>query len=281
MKLSVIIPAAVGREDNLGLVLTSLTLQTHPKRFWEVIVASDGDLKAAAAARSVLRGFANKLNGKVVHSPRKGEPDGGGHARNAGVKAAKHDFFVFLDSDVVLCPGALAYYVEDWTNMANRVVAGLYHWLPPMEVTPEDLALRFEELLAGELPQREVDEVSHNVGLDGRRHFFRKCGPNKRFTAYARFLGCLTGNLGVPRKIYEDVGGFREDLPGGVDGAFGMEVYRAGYTCSYDFRIEGGHLYHPRDTEYMEERHEEMRQKLDESYHSDLSWMGRSMSIGD
>jgi len=281
MKLSVIIPAAAGREDNLRLVLASLALQTFPKRFWEVIVASDGDKAAAASVQEVLGEFKGKLSGQAIHSPRKGLPDGGGHARNAGVKAAKHDFFVFLDSDVVLQNDALAYYAEDWTNMANRVVAGLYHWLPPMEVTQEDLAMRFEELLAGNLPRREVDKVSHNVGHDGRQPFFERGGPDKRFTAYQRFLGCLTGNLGVPRKIYEAVGGFREDLPGGVDGAFGMEVYRAGYTCSYDYRIVGGHLYHPRDTKYMEERHDEMRKKLNESYHADSSWMGRGMSIGD
>jgi len=281
MKLSVIIPAAAGREKNLQLVLTALRQQTYPARFFEVVVASDSPVREALPLKQVAENFLAKHQGSFVRDERKGRPDGGGHARNAGAKAAKHDFFVFIDSDVVLQPNALSYYVEDWTNMANRIVAGLYHWLPPMEVTQEDVETRIEELLAGELEPRAVDAVSHNVGLDGRRGFFKKCGPDKRFAAYQRFLGCLTGNLGVPRKIFEDVGGFREDLPGGVDGAFGMEVYRAGYTCSYDYRIIGGHLYHPRDVEHIVEHSEDMRQKLNESYHSDQSWMGRNISVGD
>lgn len=285
-KLSVIIPAARDREKQLKLVLVALDMQTLPEDQWEVIVASDAVLpERVEAIKAVVD--AAPLPVQWVHAPKPEEQwearlDLSGRTRNAGVEAAMYDHLVFLDSEVLLCPEGLALYAEDFTNMSNRLVAGLYHWLPPMEVTEDDVRYHFEDVMEARFPAIPLaGPPEHNIGRDGREPFFQKCGPDKRWCAYNRFLACLTGNLGVPRRIYEDVGGFREDLPDGIDGAFGLEAYRAGYTCSYDYRIVGGHLYHPRNLVDPEARRDQMIAALIRDYHSDGSWMGRQMPVGD
>jgi hypothetical protein len=286
VKFSVIIPTTGGREELLRLALVALDMQTFPKEHFEVIVPCDAFLpEKAAAAEEVCEAAPFPVQFLGCPKPRElweAKTDLSGRTRNVGARVAQYGHFVFLDSEVLLCPQGLALYAEDFTDMSNRLVAGLYHWLPPMVVTEGDVRYRFDDVLEVKLPAIPLaGPPQHNIGRDGREPYFQKCGYARRWTAYNRFLACLTGNLGVPRKIYEDVGGFREDLPDGIDGAFGLEAYRAGYTCSYDYRIVGGHLYHPRNLVDPEMRRDEMIAALVRDYHSDDSWMGRQLTLGD
>lgn len=277
MKISVIIPATSDREEYLELVLASLGEQTYPKRFWECIVVSDAASKGACRAVCKACGF------QVAFVPvPKGNYDAGGRSRNAGARRAKHPHLVFLDSDVVLCPSGLTHYAEGFQNMPNRIMVGLYHWLPPMEVSVGDIRERFDDVVDATLPtsQALLDKPGHrkhNIGRDGRQRFFEATHPDdRRCNDWKEFLACLTGNIGMSKQLWEVVGGFREDLPGGVDGAFGMEAYRKGFTISWDSRIVGGHLYHER-LEQPPEAAGLMHERLSELFHSDDTWLGRSV----
>lgn len=280
VRLSVIIPVAGGRTQLLRLVLASLAVQDYPQELWEVIVVSDtSDTKDAERCWHTV--LLERIPIRFIWSPKE-QRDAGGSSRNFGAKIARNPFLIFLDSDVIVCPKTLTYYAEGFTNMPNRVIVGLYHWLRPMEVTLDDVKTRFQEIIEEQLPPLPLEKPKHNIQRDARQPFYEKTSPDIRHSGgYQSYLACLTGNIGIPRKIFWDLSikGFREDLTYGVDGAFGMSLYRAGYTFSFDKRLIAGHLYHTRGQ--VDQADSDLTQRrLVQLFHSDDSWMGRSISKG-
>ena len=93
MQLSFIIPV-YNRPLEIQELLDSFLLQDNKKDF-EIIIVEDGSVKTA---ESIVEKYKNKLN--VVYLKKKNS--GPGDSRNYGMKKAKGDFFVLLDSDVIL-----------------------------------------------------------------------------------------------------------------------------------------------------------------------------------
>ena len=251
MSISVIIPVGAGREDNLRLALYGLSLQSY-RDFEIVIVTNDEKLEL----------------GYYVPNDK---PNLGAVNRNRGVEIAKNDRLVFIDSDVVLHRDALLYYEEGFDNFENRAILGLYHWLPPMTVTEEDIK-EWDRFIGADLPLTKPPPYRHNVGRDGREQFFELTHQDRLYCDYKRSLSCLSGNMGISRACFEHAGGFDEELPRGVDGAFGMALCSAGHSWSYDKRIVGGHLYHER---YMPAMELDPFPRIIARWHSDNSWIGK------
>jgi hypothetical protein len=284
---SVIVPTTGGRLENLELVLTSLAHQWFPKQLFEVIVVNDGGEKEA---EKILYQFSESLRRRVyLYSERftplgfdkglddirevsyTGWTDAGDcegmvpdiQPRNKGALFAKGAFFIFADSDIVLCPTALACYFQDMIENPDRVVLGMYHWLYPMHVTPEDVATRFDDIINERLAKKLLDEVepdgrqTHNIMRDYRVPDFEANPPSKVFKQPGHInhaLSAFSGNICWPRSIFEDIGGYTPYLHAGAheDGYSGVDIYKHGYGISFDGRIVGGHLYHHRNGEWVE-----------------------------
>jgi len=92
MFFSVIIPV-YNRPEELTELLNSLTLQTY--RDFEVIVIEDGSAKTSKLA---VQSFLDQISIVYLSQPNQGQ----GFARNYGMAQANGDFFVILDSDVIL-----------------------------------------------------------------------------------------------------------------------------------------------------------------------------------
>jgi glycosyltransferase involved in cell wall biosynthesis len=92
MFFSVIIPV-FNRPDELAELLTSLSLQSYQK--FEVIVVEDG---SSITSESVIGKFRNEISITYLVQSNQGQ----GFARNNGMSKASGDFFVILDSDVIL-----------------------------------------------------------------------------------------------------------------------------------------------------------------------------------
>jgi glycosyltransferase involved in cell wall biosynthesis len=253
--ISVVIPVGPGRDENLMRVLHSLSLQTY--RNFEVVVATNAkDMDWLSRCElTVVR---------VEHKT----PNLASINRNEGVKASKGDHLVFLDSDVVICKDALAYYAEDWKNYSERVIIGPYHWLPPMQINEWDV-VEWKKLVNAELPKKE-HYGNHNIGRDARKCFHNS--PDLLFCDYSSCLSMFSGNMGISRRMFDYIGGFDEELPRAEDGAFGIACCAAGFQWSYDGRIEAAHLYHERDAATMALDPIPM---IIEKWHSDDSWIGR------
>jgi len=263
MKLSVIIPVASGRFENLRMVLTSLTCQTF--RDFEVIVVNDGGDKDI---EKLSRGFGG-LALRYIWAP-KFVPGVSIQPRNRGALLARHDFYVFADSDVILRSDALALYVEGMTVNPSRIIAGVYHWLTPMHVTANDVINRFDDIIAEKLPPRKIGlPPTHSICRDYRMDTFLAVEPHEVFHTKEVLLGAFSGNICWPRGIFWDTGGFWNELNAGLveDGASGLAAYFAGHSISFDRRIIGGHLYHPRNLAYIIKQSQVEVEKFERFFH--------------
>lgn len=133
LTVSVVIPA-YGGQDKLDLVLAALARQTYPAGLTEIIVVDNGSspplrLPAGTSARLV-----------VCDRP------GRASARNAGLARATGDVIHWLDSDVVLTPGAVEAHMR-WHHAAPYLVVTGYIRFTGAEVPaelPGDLEEHFE-----------------------------------------------------------------------------------------------------------------------------------------
>jgi hypothetical protein len=288
---SVIVPTTGGRIHNLELVLTSLKNQIFPKSMYEVIVVNDGgEQQALEVAKRFEDAFGvlkyiyterfepldfGKTPDDIVYCdytkclcwPNRDWEKGGilnVQPRNKGVfYLADADFFIFADSDIILCPTALACYFQDMVENPDRVVLGVYHWLYPMHITPEDVTTRFDDIINERLAKYLMEEVepsgqqTHNIMRDYRMPDFEANSPDTVFRQPGHInhaLSCFSGNICWPRTIFEAIGGYTPYLHAGAheDGYSGIDIYKHGYGISFDRRIIGGHLYHHRNGQLIE-----------------------------
>jgi glycosyltransferase involved in cell wall biosynthesis len=161
---------------------------------WEVITVDDA---SSDGSRRIAEGFSDRLNLRVIAtSGRRGQA----HARNLGARAAAGDKLLFVDADDEVAPGYLA-------AMSK--------------------ALEAQELVAARLDHETLNPtwVRSAYGLH-----WQQTGVD----AYYRFLpfagGCA---LGVSRRVFESVGGFREELSPAEDVAFSWDVQLAGTALHF------------------------------------------------
>jgi len=131
-----------------------------------------------------------------------------------------------------------------------------------MHITPEDVATRFNDIIEERLAKKLLSKVdlkgqTHNIMRDYRTPHFEEYPPDMVFTQPGHVniaLSCFSGNICWPRHIFEDVGGYTPYLAAGAheDGFSGLALYKRGHGISFDGRIIGGHLYHPRNVEWVE-----------------------------
>lgn len=223
MKLSIIIPTR-SRYNNLIYTLNALENQTLPRQEYEIIVVDDN---SQDETQTIINEHRDKGPFKYIFSSApKPHTWNASVIRNMGALVASPETlaYVFVDSDVVLPPHALACYVEDLEMNKNRVIIGPYDFYREgnEQIAQEDVrSLKFEET--------RVDETFETVH-DG--------------------LACFSGNICMPKKLFWNVGGYSEDIPIGLeDGEMGIKLWKKGSNFSYDKRTRGKHQWHetPKD----------------------------------
>jgi len=93
LEFSIIIPV-YNRPDEMDELLLSLSQQTYTKAF-EVVVVEDGSTQKSDL---IVEKYRNKLSLKYLLKPN----TGAGLSRNFGMKNARGNYFIILDSDVIL-----------------------------------------------------------------------------------------------------------------------------------------------------------------------------------
>jgi glycosyltransferase involved in cell wall biosynthesis len=161
---------------------------------WEVMAVDDA---SSDGSRRIAESFSDRLNLRVIATSRR---RGQAHARNLGARAAAGEKLLFVDADDEVAPGYLA-------AMSK--------------------ALEAQELVAARLDHETLNPtwVRSAYGLH-----WQQTGVD----AYFRFLpfagGCA---LGVSRRVFESVGGFREELSPAEDVAFSWDVQLAGTALHF------------------------------------------------
>jgi len=206
MLFSFIIPV-YNRPDELRDLLNSLLLQEIQS--FEVIVVEDG---STLRCEEVIASFSSKLHIRYYFQ----ENTGQGFARNFGMQQANGDFFVILDSDVLLPSGYLEALQRAVESRALDAFGG-----------PDAAAADFSPL------QKAMDFAMTSFWTTGGIR-----GKLKDPAAYqARGF-----NMGVSRLVFERLGGF-VDPNRGEDIEWSLRIKKAGFRLEL---VPEAFVYHKR-----------------------------------
>ncbi len=201
--LSVVVPA-YRCASYLDAVLAALEASTLAREHWELIVVDDGsdDATAQVAARRA---------DLLLHT---GGPFGPAAARNLGVGAARGDVLVFVDSDVVVAPDALARIAAHW--QADPTLGALFGSYDDSPRHPT-LVSQYRNLL---------HHYTHHQEAGNAYTFWAGCGA-------------------VQAAAFRAVGGFdavRYPRPQIEDIELGYRLRSRGHRLLLDPAIQGTHL---------------------------------------
>ena len=202
MKYSVIVPV-YNRPDEVAELLLSLSKQTF--KDFDVHIVEDG---SEVTCQAVCDHFANRLD---IHYYMK-ENGGPGAARNYGAERATGDFFIVLDSDVVLPPGYLAAIDEELTENPCDAFGGPDRAHP--DFTPVQKAISYS--MTSFFTTGGIRGGSSPLG-----------GKQKR--ALDKFYP-RSFNMGVSRELWLQLSGFRA-MRFGEDIDFSIRIFKAGARC--------------------------------------------------
>ncbi|GAA3218276.1 glycosyltransferase family 2 protein [Nonomuraea helvata] len=202
LKLSVVIPA-YGGQDKLDLALAALAGQTYPAELTEVVVVDN-----ASAPPLRLPSVRPRDTRLIVCA----EP-GRASARNAGLAQATGDVIHWLDSDVVLTPGAIEAHMR-WHHAAPYLVVTGYIRFTDAELPaelPPDLEEHFEP---AEPHSWIVDLVERTDGLTDN--------PQRPFSLH------VGGATSVNAGLVEAAGLMDDELILGQDTEMGYRLSQVG-----------------------------------------------------
>lgn len=206
MKFSVIIPV-YNRPEELKELLLSLTKQSLTG--FEVVVIEDGSSKDSS---EIVDEFSALLEIQYLLQANTGQ----GFARNNGMKIAKGDFFVILDSDVIL---PIDYLKKLSLAISSRNLDAFGG--------PDAAAGDFSAL------QKAMDFAMTSFWTTGGIR-----GKMKDSTKYqARGF-----NMGVSRKVFETTGGF-VDPNQGEDIEWSIRIKKSGFNLEL---VQEAFVYHKR-----------------------------------
>ena len=179
-RASVVIPTH-DHSRVLERTLRALGRQSLPASDYEVIVVLDGCTDDTAP---VVAGLDVPYELRVLEQPAAGAAT----ARNRGAAAARAEVVLFLDDDMEASPELLAAHLSVHDAHPGGVVLGYF----PLELTgrPSPYAVALK---------RWWDDS-----------FASMSQPAHRFT----FRDFCTGNVSLPRPVFEAAGGFDESFPG-------------------------------------------------------------------
>lgn len=205
--ISLIIPV-FNRPDEIEELLESLVLQSTDKRFEVVIVEDGSNLKADKIATT----FASRLD--IAYYFKKNS--GPGDSRNFGMKKAKGNYFIILDSDCILPPDYLKIVFEALETDYVDCFGG-----------PDAAHPSFTNL------QKAINYAMTSMlttgGIRGRKNAVNKFQPR-------------SFNMGISKEVFEKTGGFGKIHPG-EDPDLTIRIWQKGYqTCL----IEDAFVYHKR-----------------------------------
>jgi glycosyltransferase involved in cell wall biosynthesis len=260
LKCSVVIPT-YNREKLLRHTLESLTQQTLPRDWFEVLVVDDG---SSDGTRQMVEGFHERLDLRYFFQEDEGFRVAA--ARNIGIAHARGEVCVFIDSGLQLHAGCLAAHVAAHAS-ATRPVA-VIGYVYGFNENNEDA-----EALAADVdiddPTGSIDRFARQRRwLDIREGFYAKYGDDFGYLP-APWLVFWTCNVSARTDLVRAVGAFDEAFRswGVEDMDFGYRLNLAGARLLLDRDAAAIHLPHPKARRSEDQRnttnHRYMASKYD------------------
>jgi len=209
-KYSIII-ATYNRLPELQELLESVRAFAFPKDQFELVISDDG---STDGTREFLAAQNFDFPFQYLHQ----ENQGPGEARNHGMREARGEYFIFIDSDCIIPADYLKKVDQHLAEDALDAFGG-----------PDDCHPDFPPML------KAINySMTSFIGTGGTR------GAKKAVTKfYPRSF-----NMGIHRKVFEDIGGMNQ-LRHGQDMDLSARIYEAGYRVDL---IPDAFVYHKRRT---------------------------------
>jgi len=189
--------------------LLSLTQQSYTN--FEVIIVEDG---SSLSSKEVVVAFEQQLNLRYFFKKNEGQ----GFARNYGFEQAKGDYFIVLDSDVIVPPD----YLKNVWNFLQR--------FPDTDAFggPDAAHISFSPM------QKAINyAMTSTLVTGGIRGKKKRIGGDYQLRSY---------NMGVSRKVWEQTGGFKKrDM--GEDIEWSIRIKNAEFNIQL---IPDAFVYHKR-----------------------------------
>lgn len=235
IKIGVVIPT-FNREHNLKLLLESLGRQSVND--FVVVIADDGSTDNTKTLIDDL--FATNIwRGRLIWVDCGPNTRGRrGRARNIGVANLPQDcsLIVMLDSDLVLEPNLLLSYKDLSEKYPNDIIFGMVEWLPPTPLS------EIEGYISGDKISELKRLIPSGSPTLNKGTFV---GPELRINApfekdnstdyEVKSEWSLFTNTAIPRKLFEKIGGFDENMQGYgyEDMELGARLSKVGSRCIY------------------------------------------------
>ncbi|TLF44948.1 glycosyltransferase [Maribacter aurantiacus] len=207
LSFSFIIPV-YNRPSEIEELLESLLKQTYPKEF-EVVVIEDG---STVPSKEVVASYEGQLNISYFQKPNSGPGD----SRNYGMKKAKGNYFIVLDSDCILPPQ----YLEEAEKSLTQEFVHCYGG-------PDAAHSSFSDV------QKAINYAMTSFlttgGIRGRRDAVNKFQPR-------------SFNMGISKEAFEATGGYGNIHPG-EDPDLTIRIWEKGYETKL---IPEAFVYHKR-----------------------------------
>lgn len=206
MFYSLIIPV-YNRPDDIEEVLKGLTKQTYSN--FEVIVVESG---STVRSNEVVAGFQSQLNIRYAPTGNHGQ----GFSRNFGMEQARGDYFIILDSDIIIPPDYLKHVHEGIQHQQLDAFGGPDRG--HASFTPVQKAVDFA-----------LTSFLTTAGTRGRKRGVGEYHPR-------------SFNMGFSQEVYEATGGYR--LPNcGEDIDLSIRIHQQGFQVGL---IPEAYIYHKR-----------------------------------
>ncbi len=196
MNFSFIVPV-YNRPNEIQELLESMKLMEYAKAY-EIVIVEDGSSETSEA---VIRAFKDSLFISYYQKPNTGPGD----SRNYGMRKAKGDYFVILDSDVILPP-----------NYLSRVEAFLNEKFVHCYGGPDDAHQSFSNLQKA--ISYSMTSYLTTGGIRGRKNTMGKFQPR-------------SFNMGLSKEAFQASEGFGNIHPG-EDPDLTIRLWKLGYETA-------------------------------------------------
>lgn len=209
---SIIIPL-YNRPQEVDELLDSLTRQSY--RPFEVLVIEDG---STLDAKQIVAGYSGRLDVHYYVKPNEGQ----GFARNFGFERAQGDYFIIFDSDCLIPPDYLAQ------------VSAFLHATPLDAYGGPDAAHESFTAIQKAISYAMTSPFTTG-GIRGNRKHVGQFHPR-------------SFNMGVSRKVWEQVGGFKLTRLG-EDIEYSIRIQASGFRIGL---IPEALVFHKRRTDFKQ-----------------------------
>lgn len=194
MFFSLVIPV-YNRPDEIQELLESLTKQTYKQQF-EIVIVEDG---SSVTCKDVVSSYENRLMISYYFK----ENSGPGDSRNYGMRIAKGNYFIILDSDCILPP----HYMQSIADNLEKDYTDCFGGPDAAHESFSDVQKAINFTMTSFLT---------TGGVRGKSEKIEKFQPR-------------SFNMGISKQAFEASGGFGNIHPG-EDPDLSIRLWKLGYT---------------------------------------------------